>query len=81
MPVPTTSPTLFPPLTPPAVLAFQFSAWYPRFASHSIKSTVIRPLTADFKEYLDSEGVFLPEGSEDVLVSRPLRLTCVRTRD
>lgn len=58
----------FPPLTPHHILAFQFSSWYPRFSSHSIKSTIIRPLSEEFREYLDSEGVFIPEGAEDLLV-------------
>ncbi|THH28879.1 hypothetical protein EUX98_g5298 [Antrodiella citrinella] len=66
MPAPITPVDIFPTLTASSVLAFQFSSWYPRFASLSIKSTIIRPLSAEFKEYLDSEGVFLPEGSEDV---------------
>ncbi|TCD71477.1 hypothetical protein EIP91_008857 [Steccherinum ochraceum] len=72
MPSPTTPPTLFPALTPSSILAFQFSSWYPRFSSLSIKSTVVRPLSAEFKEYLDAEGVFLPEGSEDVPVESEL---------
>ncbi|GBE85182.1 D123-domain-containing protein [Sparassis latifolia] len=57
---------LFPILTLESVLAFQFSAWYPRFSSLSIKSTVIRPLTQEFRDYLDSDGVFVPEGAEDL---------------
>ena len=58
----------FPLLTPEHILAFQFSSWYPRFSSHSIKSTIIRPLSEEFREYLDSEGVSIPEGAEDLLV-------------
>ena len=58
----------FPLLTPEHILAFQFSSWYPRFSTHSIKSTIIRPLSEEFREYLDSEGVFIPEGAEDLLV-------------
>ncbi|KAI0078931.1 D123-domain-containing protein [Panus rudis PR-1116 ss-1] len=65
MPSAISSPELFPPLSPEAILAFQFSSWYPRFSHLSMKSTVIRPLSQEFKEYLDAEGVFLPEGSED----------------
>ncbi|KIM43408.1 hypothetical protein M413DRAFT_18441 [Hebeloma cylindrosporum] len=57
--------SLFPVLTPSYILAFQFSCWYPRFAKHSIKSTIIRPLSDDFREYLNADGVFVPEGSED----------------
>ena len=68
MPSVISEPTLFPQLTPEALLAFQFSSWYPRFSTWSIKSTIIRPLSKSFHEYLDSDGVFLPEGSEDLLV-------------
>jgi hypothetical protein len=61
--------TLFPALTHDYILAFQFSSWYPTFAAHSIKSTIIRPLSTEFREYLDADGVFVPEGSEDACVS------------
>ncbi|KAH9480460.1 Cell division cycle protein 123 [Psilocybe cubensis] len=57
---------LFPASTPSYVLAFQFSSWYPTFAKHSIKSTIVRPLSADFQEYLHADGVFVPEGSDNV---------------
>lgn len=30
-----------------------------------MKSTVIRPLSVDFKEYLLADGIYVPEGSED----------------
>ncbi|KAI8986193.1 D123-domain-containing protein [Trametes punicea] len=66
MPAPVTTPPLFPTHSPDALLAFQFSSWYPRFASHSIRSTIIRPLSAAFRDYLDSDGVFVPEGAEDL---------------
>ncbi|KAH9889813.1 D123-domain-containing protein [Cubamyces lactineus] len=66
MPAPVHTPPLFPSHSPEALLAFQFSSWYPRFSAHSIKSTVIRPLSPAFREYLDSDGVFVPEGAEDV---------------
>ncbi|KAK7694590.1 hypothetical protein QCA50_001776 [Cerrena zonata] len=62
----------FPHLTPHHILAFQFSSWYPHFSSHSIKSTIIRPLSEEFREYLDSEGVFIPEGAEDLPVESSL---------
>ncbi|KAI0035191.1 cytoplasmic protein [Vararia minispora EC-137] len=61
-------PDLFPPLTRRDVLAFQFSTWYPIFAPVSIKSTFIRPLSREFRAYLDADGVFLPRGSEDLPV-------------
>lgn len=57
---------LFPPQTPAYILAFQFSSWYPTFSDASIKSTIIRPLSGEFKEYLESDSVFVPVGSEDV---------------
>ncbi|KAJ7069833.1 D123-domain-containing protein [Mycena amicta] len=56
----------FPILTSGDILAFQFSAWYPVFSSITIKSTVIRPLPKNFQEYLHSEGVFVPDGADDV---------------
>ncbi len=68
MPAPVSTPPLFPVYSPDAVLAFQFSSWYPSFSNHSIKSTVVRPLSSAFREYLDSDGVFVPEGAEDALV-------------
>ncbi|KII92158.1 hypothetical protein PLICRDRAFT_104097 [Plicaturopsis crispa FD-325 SS-3] len=62
-------PPLFPPVTPEYLLSFQFSAWYPIFSALSIKSTIIRPLSQDFCEYLDADGVLVPEGSENLLVN------------
>jgi len=53
----------FPPLSRADVLACVFSAWYPTFRKHSPKASVIKPLTSEFVEYLQSDGVFLPEGS------------------
>ena len=75
MPALVSSPPIFPTFSPDALLAFQFSSWYPEFASWSIKSTVVRPLSAEFRQYLDSDGVFLPEGAEDMSVPCP---TCTR---
>ncbi|KAG2123314.1 D123-domain-containing protein [Suillus cothurnatus] len=57
---------IFPVQTPDYLLSFQFSSWYPTFTSISVKSTIIRPLDQVFKEYLDSDGIFVPEGSENV---------------
>ena len=59
---------LFPSTSPSYILAFQFSSWYPIFKKDSIKSTVIRPLSDEFREYLNAEGIFIPDGSEDALV-------------
>ncbi|KAL4243473.1 Cell division cycle protein 123 [Abortiporus biennis] len=72
MPSPITELTLFPTLTRDAILSFQFSSWYPKYSSQSIKSTIIRPLDPEFKDYLDSEGVFIPEGAEDTLIESTL---------
>ncbi len=58
-----TTMTVLPTITSTDVLACQFSSWYPRFASNSIKSTVIRPLSVEFVEYLNADGVIVPEGS------------------
>lgn len=56
----------FPLLSPDYILAFQFSNWYPSFATFSPRSTIVRPLGKGFTDYLDSDGVFVPEGSEAV---------------
>ncbi|KAF5369258.1 hypothetical protein D9758_002637 [Tetrapyrgos nigripes] len=56
----------FPPQSSDYILSFQFSSWYPKFRHVSIKSTVIRPLLQDFVDYMNADGVFIPEGSEDV---------------
>lgn len=37
-----------------------FSNWYPRFKSHTFKSKII-PLTDEFVDYLNAEGIYLPE--------------------
>ncbi|KDQ20843.1 hypothetical protein BOTBODRAFT_151782 [Botryobasidium botryosum FD-172 SS1] len=66
MPVPDSPPSLFPALTKHAILACQTSSWHPTFARIAMKTTVIRPLTAAFREYLLEDGVSIPEGSEDV---------------
>ncbi|KAG6333356.1 hypothetical protein ID866_5732 [Astraeus odoratus] len=63
---------VFPPLSPSYILAFQFSSWYPSFVRWSPKSTVVRPLGQDFWHYLDSDRVFVPDGSEDVVVDSTL---------
>ncbi|KAF9454732.1 D123-domain-containing protein [Macrolepiota fuliginosa MF-IS2] len=55
----------FPTQTRSYILSFQFSEWYPSFVKHTIKSTIIRPVPAGFQEYLTSDGIFVPEGSED----------------
>lgn len=62
------SQSMFPPLTRAYIRAFQFSAWYPIFEAQSIKSTIVRPLDAAFRAYLDADGVFVPDGAEDVYV-------------
>ena len=69
MPSTISPPTVFPSTTPEHIIAFQFSSWYLRFAAQSIKSTIVRPLSQDFLDYLNADGVFMPEGAEDVSVS------------
>jgi len=61
--------SLFPPQSASYILSFQFSSWYPEFRHISIKSNVIRPLSQEFRDYMNADGVFVPEGSEDVLVN------------
>lgn len=68
MPTAITSPTLFPTLTPEYILSFQFSSWFPKFSNYSMQSTIIRPLSDEFCEYLASDGVVVPDGSEDLFV-------------
>ncbi|GAA6022872.1 hypothetical protein JCM11491_007026 [Sporobolomyces phaffii] len=55
----------FPRLRSTDVLACQFSSWYPRFKRHAPKATIIRPIPqeGELLEYLESDGLFLPEGS------------------
>ncbi|GAA5913637.1 cell proliferation protein CDC123 [Sporobolomyces salmoneus] len=61
----TAEPLPFPPLHRSDVLACQFSSWYPRFKRHAPKATIIRPIPheEELLEYLESDGLFLPEGS------------------
>ncbi|KAM0791596.1 hypothetical protein ACM66B_006039 [Microbotryomycetes sp. NB124-2] len=70
---PSTTPTLprpqFPPLTKQDVLACSFSSWYALFRRHSPKATVIKSLSASFVDYLESDGLFLPEGSGPMGIS------------
>ncbi|KAK3104009.1 hypothetical protein FSP39_023648 [Pinctada imbricata] len=47
------------------VLYCSFTAWYPKFSHITIKSCVI-PLPQDFLDYLNEDGVVLPEGSTGV---------------
>ncbi|KAH8824928.1 D123-domain-containing protein [Flagelloscypha sp. PMI_526] len=56
---------LFPNQTRDYILAFQFSSWYPRFSSISIKSTIISPLPEEFRAYLNADSVFVPQGSDN----------------
>ncbi|KAK0202553.1 D123-domain-containing protein [Desarmillaria ectypa] len=58
--------TALPPLSAAYILSFQFSSWYPLFSSKTIKSTIIKQFPPDFVEYLDSDGVIVPEGSENL---------------
>ncbi|GAA5999825.1 hypothetical protein JCM10207_005928 [Rhodosporidiobolus poonsookiae] len=70
-PPPADQPDLFPPLTTADVLACQFSSWQPLFKRISPKATVIRPIPHEdeFLDYLESDGLFLPEGSGPMGVS------------
>ncbi|KAF8133914.1 D123-domain-containing protein [Boletus edulis] len=63
---------MFPQFNASYILAFQFSSWFPSFSSMSIRSTIIRPLDQSFKSYLESDGVFVPEGSEDAVAESTL---------
>ncbi|KAJ1560432.1 hypothetical protein HK405_007121 [Cladochytrium tenue] len=48
-----------PPLTCSQVANCSFSAWYPTFRAVTLKSVVL-PLSDEFVEYLNADGVFLP---------------------
>lgn len=37
-----------------------FDAWYPHFKAHTFKSKIL-PLSQDFVDYLNAEGIYLPE--------------------
>ncbi|KAG1749243.1 hypothetical protein EDB19DRAFT_1942126 [Suillus lakei] len=52
---------IFPVQTPDYLLSFQSH----HFSSITIKITIICPLDQDFEEHIDSEGIFVPEGSEN----------------
>jgi len=56
-------PPLFPPMSREQMLEFQCSSWYPKFAGVAIQSTIIRPLGDDFKDYMNADGVYIPQGS------------------
>ncbi|GAA6023520.1 hypothetical protein JCM8202_002664 [Rhodotorula sphaerocarpa] len=65
------SDAVFPPLLKSDVLACQFSHWYPRFRRCAPKATVIRPLPEDepLVDFLEADGLFLPEGSGPMGIS------------
>ncbi|KAF5389312.1 hypothetical protein D9757_003494 [Collybiopsis confluens] len=63
---------LFPRQSSSYILSFQFSSWYPRFQSASIKSTIIRPLSRQFLDYLNADQVFVPKGAEDIAAESSL---------
>ncbi|CAE6423538.1 unnamed protein product [Rhizoctonia solani] len=56
---------LFPPLYRRDILACQTSSWYPTFQRKTIKATIINALGEDFRAYLESDGLIIPEGAED----------------
>lgn len=74
LPSQTDETAIFPKLTKTDLMEFQFSSWYPRFSGVSIRSSIIRPLADEFCQYLTSEGVFIPEGSEDLCVIKFIAL-------
>ncbi|GAA5958037.1 hypothetical protein JCM8115_001109 [Rhodotorula mucilaginosa] len=63
--------SVFPPLYTADVLACQFSSWYPRFKRIAPKATIVRPLPEDehLIEFLEADGLFLPEGSGPMGIS------------
>ncbi|CAG8435094.1 2935_t:CDS:2 [Ambispora gerdemannii] len=57
----TNEPPQFPQLTEQHVLNCTFSAWYDTFRRVTLKSQIIKPLPAEFVEYLQADSVYLPE--------------------
>ncbi|KAL5635767.1 hypothetical protein ACGC1H_004543 [Rhizoctonia solani] len=57
--------SFFPSLRRTDVLACQTSQWYPNFQHKTIKTTIITGLGEDFRAYLESDGLIIPEGAED----------------
>jgi hypothetical protein len=55
----------FPKVTRSNILACQFSVWYPTFKHCAIRGTVIKELPVEFKEWLEEDGIIVPEGAED----------------
>ena len=53
----------FPPLSRADVLACSFYAWYPTFRKVAPKASIIKPLEDRFIDYLESDRVFIPDGS------------------
>jgi hypothetical protein len=37
-----------------------FNSWFPKFKSHTFKSKIV-PLNREFIDYLNAEGIYLPE--------------------
>ncbi|KAH7885045.1 hypothetical protein F5I97DRAFT_1810973, partial [Phlebopus sp. FC_14] len=66
-------------LTPSYILTFQFLSWCPSFANVSPRSTIIRPLDEPFKDYLESDGILVPDGSDDVSVNLLSKTTAKTT--
>ncbi|KAJ1309985.1 hypothetical protein OPQ81_006743 [Rhizoctonia solani] len=56
---------LFPPLHRRDVLACQTSDWYSTFQRKTIRTTIITELDEDFRRYLESDGLIIPEGADD----------------
>ncbi|KAJ3190461.1 hypothetical protein HDU85_000759 [Gaertneriomyces sp. JEL0708] len=55
----TTAPEYPPPATVDHVMHCSFSSWYPIFSSVTLQSRII-PVSEDFIEYLNADGIFLP---------------------
>lgn len=56
-------------LTPPNLNQFKHSSWHSVFRSHTPKTTILT-LPPRFIEWLESDGIVLPLGSESV-VAKP----------
>ncbi|EPB92206.1 hypothetical protein HMPREF1544_01031 [Mucor circinelloides 1006PhL] len=45
-----------------------FNAWYPQFKAHTFKSKIL-PLSQEFVDYLNAEGIYLPEDGQPIAAS------------
>ena len=47
------------------MLEFQCSSWYHRYKDLTFKCIIVKPPDSEFRKYLESDGIFIPEGAEN----------------